>query len=765
MTRGVYQNFAVDSNGDTISAAQVEVRDTDGNLLTLFEAETGTATISNPITAGDGDPQAKGYFEFYVDPQLVDITIGTGASATTVRRLVSGNMGAQNADAVAITGGSANGMSVGLGTPAPGAFTRLSAQEVQHTVVELSGTTPTINCEAGALFTLALTGDTTISFSNAAGVGVGSIVRLLLTGGALPAVDTTYDITRLNSLYDTIFDAAPEVTDARSVAVSDDGTKLYVSSSDDATIYQYTMADPYFIASASYDTVSFNASAQESLISALFFGDGGTKMYISGFTNDSVHQYTLSTAWDVSTATFDSSLNVSSEDTSPQAVFLKPDGTKLYVGGSQGDEVYQYTLSTAWDLSTASYDSVSFSGSRLLSLRGFAFSDDGTKLFLSDDARAEIIEHALSTAWDLSTATSAPERDQDIPGVFSPRGITFANGGRELFVVNNDTVVQFPVFDTNGPYALSQVEGATASATFDPSAQSSTPDGLALNDDGTKAYVVDADTVYQYSLSTAWDISTASYDSVSLNASAQDNDLVDAFFGDSGAVLYLVGLQNDSVYEYSLSTAFDLSTASFVTSLSVSSEDTAPRGVAFKGDGTKMFMVGDTGNAIFQYTLSTAWDLTTASYDSVSFDLPSANDSPRGIAFKDDGSRVFILDGVDDTIYEYQLATAWNFGDSVRLFERAAPSEDLVALTGLAFGNGGAELYLIHTNGFNQYSSSAGGGGGGPFSVSYSGTLLWAGGTQPADPNDGETDLLEFINIDGGTNWYGWQVADAFPVP
>ena len=60
---------------------------------------------------------------------------------------------------------------------------------------------------------------------------------------------------------------------------------------------------------------------------------------------------------------------------------------------------------------------------------------------------------------------------------------------------------------------------------------------------------------------------------------------------------------------------FDVSTAVFVNATSVSSQDTKPYGIAFSNNGTKMFVVGDEHNNINQYTLSTAFDISTASYD------------------------------------------------------------------------------------------------------------------------------------------------------
>ena len=66
-------------------------------------------------------------------------------------------------------------------------------------------------------------------------------------------------------------------------------------------------------------------------------------------------------------------------------------------------------------------------------------------------------------------------------------------------------------------------------------------------------------------------------------------------------------------------------------SFSFASQDTAPKNVAFKSDGTKMYLQGQSTDDVFQYSLSTAWDISTASYDSVNLDLSSQSAGMSGI--------------------------------------------------------------------------------------------------------------------------------------
>jgi DNA-binding beta-propeller fold protein YncE len=249
-----------------------------------------------------------------------------------------------------------------------------------------------------------------------------------------------------------------------------------------------------------YANNSFSIAAQETTPNGVFFKPDGAKMYVIGQSGDDVNEYNLSTPWDISTASYLQNFSVSAQDTLPVDVFFKPDGTKMYVAGNSDDDVNEYDLSTPWDVSAASY------------LQNFSV--------------------ALQT-------------------------------------VN--------------------------------------PTGIAFKPDGTKMYVV------------------------GVNVPA-------------------------SVYEYSLSSAWNISTASYVQGFNVSSQESIPRGVAFKPDGTKMYVNGSSGNDVNEYSLSTPWDISTATFTvaTFSFSAQSAT-SNQGIYFKPDGLSFFIIDQTLDSVLQYDI--------------------------------------------------------------------------------------------------------------
>jgi hypothetical protein len=93
--------------------------------------------------------------------------------------------------------------------------------------------------------------------------------------------------------------------------------------------------------------------------------------------------------------------------------------------------------------------------------------------------------------------------------------------------------------------------------------------------------------------------------------------------------------------------------------MSVTSQETTPQGLAFSSDGTKCYVIGSTSDTIYQYTLSTAWDISTGSYASKSMSVSSQETSPVGLSFSLDGTKCYVVGTTNDTVYQYTLDSAW----------------------------------------------------------------------------------------------------------
>ena len=88
MSRANFQAFAVDAQGNILSGASVEVRNSSGALLAasaIFTGYTGAGTVSsNPFTVG-----SDGLIQFYVEgSQVVTITATSGTNSATWSNVV-----------------------------------------------------------------------------------------------------------------------------------------------------------------------------------------------------------------------------------------------------------------------------------------------------------------------------------------------------------------------------------------------------------------------------------------------------------------------------------------------------------------------------------------------------------------------------------------------------------------------------------------------------------------------------------------------------
>lgn len=252
--------------------------------------------------------------------------------------------------------------------------------------------------------------------------------------------------------------------------------------------------EPWDLSGASYDGVSLDTSLQiSSLAVGLHVGDGGTKFYVDSIGDETVFQYNLSTAWDLSTASYSGNSFSHTAQTFGGQIALKDDGTKLYVGDPSSDEIFQYSLSTAWDVSTASYDSKSLVvGTAGDEPRGIYFKDDGTSVFVTG---GDVTEYTLSTAWDVSTGTDSGN-DFNVSSNLSQ--VIFTDSGTRMFLADFGASP-----DTLRGYTLSpawDITSATADSTY--SGHGGNVRDFWLKDDGTKLYILDFSTlvVKQYNL-------------------------------------------------------------------------------------------------------------------------------------------------------------------------------------------------------------------------------------------------------------------------
>jgi len=485
------------------------------------------------------------------------------------------------------------------------------------------------------------------------------------------------------------FSIGGQETAAQGLFFKPDGTKFYVIGNSQDAVLEYSMSTAWDSSTASYITQQ-SVNAQDGTPQDVFFSPDGINMYVLGNTGDDVNQYTLSTAWDIQSATYVQNFSVAAQDTTPQDMFFSPDGTKMYMLGSGNDRVNEYSLSTAWDISTASYVQNFSVATEETSPLGLFFKPDGLKMYVCGAIGDDVNEYTLSTAWDVSTA-SYVRAFSVAAQTTAPSAVFFKPDGSKMYILDetNDIVRQWTI------------------GGFNFVADESEPRGLFFKPDGTRMYVIGAsgDDVNEYSLSTAWDISTSSYVQ-NFVVSGQETAPSSLFFKPDGTRMYVLGTSGDDVNEYSLSTAWDVSTASYVQVFSVSAQETVPNGLFFKPDGTRMYVVGSLGDDVNEYSLSTAWDVSTASYVQ-NFSIASQETNPEGISFKPDGTKMYIIGKLGIGVNEYSLSTAWNISTAsyVQSFSMAGQDGDV---RDIFFKPDGTQMFILGSQTDRVYSYTLG---------------------------------------------------------
>jgi DNA-binding beta-propeller fold protein YncE len=181
------------------------------------------------------------------------------------------------------------------------------------------------------------------------------------------------------------------------------GSKMYSIDLSFRTVREYDLGLLYDPFSETYlQEFSVYSEAQNPIEVA--FNPSGTKMYVISISCNAVYEYNLSTPWNISTAVYSNYRDIQQYSVMPYGMKFKPDGTMVYVTSNFDKNVVGYSMSTAWDISTMQkvqeIDVLSICGVPY----GIDFKPDGTKMYISCDPSRKIVEYGLTTAWNIESA-------------------------------------------------------------------------------------------------------------------------------------------------------------------------------------------------------------------------------------------------------------------------------------------------------------------------------------------------------------------------
>lgn len=235
------------------------------------------------------------------------------------------------------------------------------------------------------------------------------------------------------------------------------GSSLYTTGQNNDRVYQYDLDVPYNISKSDSVISSASIATIEGFATGLAWSSTGTFLYIVGSGNDKVYQFYATTSFRAdqinyygqSTSTAGSGVS----ETVPTGIYIKPDGTKIYICGQTLDDVYQYSLTTPWDITTMSYDS-KMKTLTTANPYGVYFKSDGTSFYVAYGS-GRIEEYAMTTPWDVSTSSFTKYQTLN---ALTQYDVAFDDTGTQIFVVGNGTMYTYsmliePIMNQNAGMA------------------------------------------------------------------------------------------------------------------------------------------------------------------------------------------------------------------------------------------------------------------------------------------------------------------------
>ena len=240
------------------------------------------------------------------------------------------------------------------------------------------------------------------------------------------------------------------------------------------------------------------------------------------------------------------------------------------------------------------------------------------------------------------------------------------------------------------------------------------PTGITFKPDGTKMFITGngMKKILQYSLTTAFDVTSATLEKETAQIQQQQYEPQDVKFNSDGTVIFILGQGRAGktgdfrlgIHRWSLSTPYDIGSL-VVTDDTFTEIGGLPRGLAFNNDGTKMFVLNQTNTLLTEYNLSTPYDPDTKTATNTLTNYTTGGQYHQGLGFNADGTKMFVVKGKDaitgNVIDEYALSTAFDISSSsATLTGTFSPTFPAVNknISGFAFNSSGTKMYHLDWN-------------------------------------------------------------------
>lgn len=445
--------------------------------------------------------------------------------------------------------------------------------------------------------------------------------------------------------------------------VTDDGLHLYSTRESIAVqdLFWWEMSVPHILSSITF-TLEDNTEGQSPR--GIWLKEDGTQFYAlwRNATNpDGVFQWSLATPYNISNLSKGSRTTLIVQPPSsnnPRGFHLSPDGTKFFWVDTTGNDIFEYTLSTPFVITTGTLTNTFDPSATVVAANDVTLSSDGRKMYVLDVANSDVEQFNLSTAFDLSTAVPSGITPLNLiasgSGV-SPRSVHLTDGDSKLYSVFNTS----PLVEQYVLPGFPEVDGWVFDAAYQYSAQA--VDTCRYVPDGSRVYArtnVNQSTDFIRYNSPDYAVPFVPVNDASpTSGQSFPNDGTEGFdYGSDGTRVYISRSGGNRMREYiNNGTPYKFQTGDLVLNFDMPGVNRA-RDVAARGDGSQLFYIDSENQLVRSITMTTPDDLSTGTVDAATFDPSNENVSMAALDVSPDAVSLY-LRGSGNIIYEYEFGT------------------------------------------------------------------------------------------------------------
>ncbi|MDZ7611399.1 MAG: hypothetical protein U5L10_01425 [Candidatus Moranbacteria bacterium] len=132
---------------------------------------------------------------------------------------------------------------------------------------------------------------------------------------------------------------------------------------------------------------------------------------------------------------------------------------------------------------------------------------------------------------------------------------------------------------------------------------------------------------------------------------------------------------------------YDITTATLSTSMDM--QDNESTGIAWNNDGTKLYEIGYSSDKIYEYSLSTPYDVTTSAFVA---SISTQDSYSTDISWNNDGTKVYEVGIGNNKIYEYDVSVPYDI--TTASFSTSIDSNS-GQISDLIWNNDGTKMYEL----------------------------------------------------------------------